>query len=63
MEKIKGWETKTMTRLFRFRRHDDKTCGEAWDGFVMKNRMLWLIHSKQSVSGEVRDRGAGYKPV
>ena len=25
MKKIKGWETKTMPRLFRFKRHEDET--------------------------------------
>ena len=25
MKKIKGWETKTMLRLFRFKRHEDET--------------------------------------
>ena len=25
MEKIKGWETKTMMRLFHFKRHEEET--------------------------------------
>ena len=53
MKQIKGWETKTMLRLFRFKRHEDETwvllfffntkelqkvCDVPWDGLVMKNR-------------------------